>query len=67
MTKRKPLEWLDTEWGDLPDCDECAQLMFSPLFVEAVHSIGIENGGDAGERARRTIDHYHLSRHKEWT
>lgn len=67
MTKRKPLEWLETEFGDLPDCDECVQLWFSPLFVEAVYSVGIEVGGDAADRARRTIDHYHLSRHKEWT
>jgi hypothetical protein len=73
MTKRKPLDWYDTGHrigvdGKIPDCDQCHTLLFSPGFVEAVHSVSIGHPGSPGDLARRVIEAYHARRHPaaEW-
>lgn len=73
MTKRKPLEWHDASAdvgvdGKIPGCGKCCELLFSPLFVEAVYSVAIERAGSPADLARRTIEGYHGRRHPavEW-
>lgn len=76
MTKRKPLEWYGVERngqpfgpiGEFPDCGKCCELLFMPLFAEAVHSVSIEHPGSPADLARRTINSYHERRHPaaEW-
>lgn len=70
MTKRKPLAWFSASAnigvdGQLPDCTTCCDFLLRPLFVEAVYSCAIENGGDPAGMARRTINHFHANRHRE--
>lgn len=66
MTKRKPLGWIDTGHGAtmLPDCDECANLMRNPLFVEAVYSTSIESGGNPTDMARGALALWHADKHQ---
>ena len=74
MTKRKPLQWYPaTEDGIgvgamLPGCTKCCDLLFMPLFAEAVYSVSIEHTGSPSDLARRTIVSYHERRHPaaEW-
>ncbi len=66
MTKRKPLGWMSTVWGDLPDCSICMDRLMAPGFVEAVSSVAIEHAGSgAATLARRALGHFHATRHRE--
>lgn len=65
-TRRKPLEWIDFHDGTiLPDCVTCAGKLASPMFIEAVYSVGIEHPGDPAALGRRTLDRWHLDGHPE--
>lgn len=76
MTKPKPLQWYGATrngedigvGGQIPDCPKCLDLLFSPGFTEAVHSVAIEHPGSPANLARRTIEGYHNRRHPaaEW-
>jgi hypothetical protein len=76
VTKRKPLEWYGVERngkalgpaGEFPRCSKCCDLLFMPLFAEAVASCAIEQAGSAANLARRVIEDYHARRHPaaEW-
>ena len=65
MTRRKPLGWLDTEWGRIPDCSTCIDYMAQPWMAEAVASVAIEHPTTPGALMRRTVDTYHANRHRE--
>lgn len=60
MTKRKPLQWYDTEFGPLPGA---VGHIFAPGFAEACESVAIEHPTSAADLARRVLDHYHAQRH----
>ncbi len=63
--KPRPLVWYDTEFGPFPDCVECADRLLSPMFVEAVFSVSMEQArSDPAGLARRTIDHFHSNGHQ---
>ncbi len=70
MTKRNPLQWYDATVegvgvdGKIPECVQCVDLLFSPGFLEAVHSVAIERPGSPADMARWTIDQYHANRHQ---
>lgn len=63
MTKRKPLEWYDSELGAMPGCTRCCDLLFRPMFTEAVYSVSIEHPGSPEDLMRRTITQFHERRH----
>jgi hypothetical protein len=65
VTKRKPLTWYDTGNGRIPDCTACCDLLFAPLFAEAVYSTAIEHPGDPTDMAQRAINTYHESGHQD--
>ncbi len=58
---RKPLEWLNTEFGQLPDCGECLAWLHKPFMAEAIASVSIETPG--GVDVRRMVDAYHAAKH----
>lgn len=66
MTRRKPLTWFPTHVGEIPSCDPCTDLYLSPSFKEAIYSVLIERPGDPRDLARRTIERYHLTGHKDY-
>ena len=63
MTKRRPLEWYDTDFGMWPACDRCVEFLLTPGFREAVASVSIEHPTTADALAKRTLDAYHADRH----
>ncbi len=65
MTRRKPLGWMSTVWGDLPDCPTCMDRLMVPGFVEAVSSVAIEHPTTSYDLARRALDYFHANRHRE--
>lgn len=65
MTTRKPLTWLATDWGLLPDCGPCIDYARQPGMAEAVASVSIEHPTTPGALMRRTVDAYHANRHQE--
>jgi hypothetical protein len=68
VTKRKPLQWYSATDGsdrEFPGCMTCAELLFSPMFMEAVYSVSIETPGSPDELARRTINVFHARRHPD--
>lgn len=61
----RALDWYDTWLGAMPDCERCAELLFSPFFAESVYSVSIEYAGTTpADLARRTITGYHDRDHK---
>lgn len=61
----RPLKWLTTDFGSLPDCCSCTDHVLSPLLTEAIASCAIENGSSIPDLTRRYVEHYHASGHKE--
>lgn len=65
MTRRKPLGWMSTVWGDLPDCPTCMDQLMAPGFVEAVSSVSIEHPTTPYALTRRVLDRFHAARHRD--
>ncbi len=63
--RRKPLAWLDTEHGPLPDCGPCLDHLLSPLLTEAIASCAIENNSSIPDLTRSYVRYYHASGHRE--
>jgi len=66
--RRRPLQWYSVSDGvgvdgQVPDCDDCWELLSTPLFREAVYSVAIEHPGDPAALARRAIEAYHHEGH----
>ena len=57
------LKWFKTEHGLAPQCTECADLMTSPMWQEAVHSVSLETGENPERMNRRAINTYHANGH----
>ncbi len=64
MTGRKPLVWVSTTWGDVPDCRRCVKELASPGFAQAVASVSIEHPTPPYDLARRVLDGFHANRHR---
>lgn len=65
MTKRKPLQWFDTEFGLTPDCYDCMDKLHEPMFLEACASVAIEHPTSTGGLAKRFLDRWHANRHRD--
>lgn len=61
----RPLQWQDTDVGQLPDCGPCLDHLFTPMLAEAIASCAIESSSSAADLTRRFIEHYHVSGHRE--
>lgn len=59
MTDRQPLEWLDTAWGQVPDCEACRSYQRQPHMLGAAASVGISRGITTEQAARSAVEAYH--------
>ncbi len=65
---RRPLEWHFDQHGALPGCTSCAELYLSATLAEAVASCALDRtdpDDDPTDMARRVVEHYHATGHKE--
>ncbi len=66
--RRKPLDWHYDQHGALPGCAPCAELYLSPVLAEAVATCALDRSNpddDPTDMARRVVEHYHATGHKE--
>lgn len=61
MTRRKPLRWISTDYGDLPACATCVDWIALPGMREAVASTSIERPVNL----RVLVEDFHTNRHRE--
>jgi hypothetical protein len=64
MTARAPLVWLDTDFGEVPDCEVCRDRLWQPFYLSACASVGIERGLSAEQAARLDINQFHANGHR---
>lgn len=57
------LTWLQTDYGPVPDCGPCTEMILSPFFTEAVASSAIETTKNPHNLAIEAIEAYHHMGH----